>query len=180
MVRGSTFAIPLATTFTTFIPILGSSGGCLGLLAFSLLPLVFVTLSFLYVTFDLVVTTFATVTTGDGTPEMVLMGHSFPIFSVLLSFHLQHTTTAVVAVWGMTRSLFVIYRFTAERRVCTCFRFDLVHGTQVTLPLPPPWSALVEFLGPFPSPRLGVGVPPQPKCFLRNFSTWVSFSLSLA
>ena len=76
----------------------------MGILAFSLLPLVFVTLSFLYVTFVLVVTTFATVTTGDGTPEMVLMGHSFPILSALLSFHLQHTTTAVVAVMGITRS----------------------------------------------------------------------------
>ena len=34
------------------------------------------------------VTTFATVTTGDGTPEMILMGHCSPIFSVLLSFEL--------------------------------------------------------------------------------------------
>ena len=103
---------PLATSFTTFIPILGSCGAFLGLLAFSLLPRLFVTFSFLYVTFVLIVTTIATVTTGDGTPEMVLMGHSFPIFSVLLSFHVQHTTTAVVAVRGMTRSPLVIDRFT--------------------------------------------------------------------
>ena len=84
---------PLATSFATFIPIRGGSGGCLAFLAFSLLPLEFVTLSFLYVTFVLVVTTFATITTGDGTPEMVLVGHSFPILGVLLSLHLQHTTT---------------------------------------------------------------------------------------
>ena len=131
-VRGSTFAGPLATSFTTFIPILGVSGGCLVLLAFSLLPLEFITLSFLYVTFVLVVTTFATITTGDGlashkrrrsvqtittgdgTPAMVLMGHSFPIFGVLLLFHVQHTTTPVVAVRGMTRSPLVIDRFTVE------------------------------------------------------------------
>ena len=74
----------------------------------------FVTLSFRYVTFVLVVTTFAAVTTGDGTPEMVLMGRSFPIFSVLLSFHLQHTNTAVVTVRGMTRSPVVIDRFTED------------------------------------------------------------------
>ena len=85
-------------------------------LAFGLLPLEFVTLSFLYVTFVLVVTTFATITTGDGTPKMVLMGHSFPIFGVLLSFHLRHTTTAMVAVRGMTRSPLVIDRFTVEQR----------------------------------------------------------------
>ena len=101
--RVPTLPPPLPTP-TTPIPILGSCDGCLGLLAFSLLPLVFVTFSFLYVTLVLVVTTFATVTTGDVTPEVVLMGHSFPIFGVLLSFHLQHTTTAVVAVRGMTRS----------------------------------------------------------------------------
>ena len=94
---------PLATSFTTFIPILGVSGGFLVLLAFSLLSLEFITLAFLCVTFVLAVTTFAIIATGDGTPEMILMGHSFPIFGVLLSFHLQHTTTAVVAVRGMTR-----------------------------------------------------------------------------
>ena len=76
----------------------------MGFLAFSLLPFVFVTLTFFYVTFVLIVTTFATVPTGDGTPEMILMSSCFPIISVLLSFQLQHTTTAVVAVRGMTRS----------------------------------------------------------------------------
>ena len=70
------------------MPILGSSGGCLGFLAFSLLLFVFVTLTFFYVTFILAVTTFATVPTCDGTPEMILMGHCLPIFSVLLSYQL--------------------------------------------------------------------------------------------
>ena len=94
----------------------------------------FVTLTFFYVTFVLVVTMFATVTTGDGTPEMVLMGHCFPIFSVLLSFQLQHTTTAVVAVRGMRGSSLVIDRLTVEEGGCTCFRFNLIHGKQVTPP----------------------------------------------
>ena len=58
----------------------------MGLLTFNLLAFVFVTLTFFYVTFVLVVTTFATVITGDGTPEMVLMGNCFAIFGVLLSF----------------------------------------------------------------------------------------------
>ena len=92
----------------------------------------FVTLSFLYVTFVLVVTRFATITTGDGTPEMGLMGHKFTIIGVLLLFHLQHTSTAVVAVRGMTRSPLVIDRFTVEQRGCTCVRFNLIHGTWVT------------------------------------------------
>ena len=78
MVRGSAFATSLATSFTTFIPILRVFGGCLGLLAFSLLPLEFITLVFLYVTFVFVVTMFATISTGDGTAEMILMGHRFP------------------------------------------------------------------------------------------------------
>ena len=103
-VRGSIFATPLATSFTTFIPIQGISGGRLSHLAFRLLTLEFVTLAFLDVAFVLVMTTFATVTTGDGTPEMVLMGHLFPIFGMLLTFHLQHTATAEIAVRGMTRS----------------------------------------------------------------------------
>ena len=73
--------------------------------------------------------TFATIATGDGTPEMILMGHSFPIFGVLLWFHLQYTTTAVVAVRGMTRSPLVIDRFTVEQMGCTCIGFNLIHGT---------------------------------------------------
>ena len=87
------------------------------------------TLAFLYVTFVLVVTTFATIATGDGTPELILMGDSFPILGVLLSFHLQHTSTAVVAVRGMTRSPLVMDRFTVEQRGCTCIRFNLIRGT---------------------------------------------------
>ena len=104
----------------------------MGLLAFRLLTLEFVTLAFLDMAFVLVVTTFATLTTGDGTPEMVLMGHSFPIFGMLLTFHLQHTATAEIAVRGMTRSPLVIDRFAVEQGGCTCNRFNLIHGTQVT------------------------------------------------
>ena len=130
-VGGSTLATPLPSSFTTLVPILGSSGG---FLAFSLLPLVFVTLTFLDVTFVLVVTTFATVPTGDGTPEMILMGYRFPIFIALLSLQLQHTTTAMVAVRGMTGSSLVIDRLTVEEWGCTGFRSNLTHGTQVTPP----------------------------------------------
>ena len=77
---------PLASSFTTLVPILGRSGGSLGFLAFSLLAFVFITLTFFDVTFVLVLTTFATIPTGDGTPELILMGHCFTIFSTLLSF----------------------------------------------------------------------------------------------
>ena len=128
-VWGSTFATPLATSSTTLIPMLGVSGGCLGLLAFSLLSLESITLTFLYVTFVFVVTTFATIATGDGTPEMILMGHRFPILGMLLSFHLQPTATAVIAVRGMTRPPLVIDRFAVEQRGCTCIMFNLIHGT---------------------------------------------------
>ena len=129
VVRGSIFATPLATFFTTFIPIRGTSGGCSGLLAFCLLTLEFVTVAFPYVALVLAVTTFATITTGDGTPEMVLMGHRFPIFGMLLMFHLRHTATAVIAVRGMTGPPLVIDRFAVEQRGCTCIRFNLIHGT---------------------------------------------------
>ena len=120
---------PFATLFTTSIPTLGVSGGCLGLVAFSLLPLEFITLAFLYVTLVFVVTTFATIATGDGTPEMILMGRSFSVLGMPLSFHLQHTATAVVAVRGMTRSYLVIDRLTVKRRACTGISFNLIHGT---------------------------------------------------
>ena len=130
------------------ILILGSSGGRLGFLAFSLLPFVSVTVTFCYVTFVIVVMTFGTVTTGDGTPEMVRMGHCFPFFSVLLSFQLQQTTTAMVAVWGMTGSSLVIDRLTVEEWGCTCFRLNLIYDTQVT---PPFTSTLVGISGTFRS-----------------------------
>ena len=154
-------ATTLASSFTTLIPILKISGGCLGFLAFSLLPFVFVTLRFFYVTFVLVVMTFATVTTGDGTPKMVPMGCCLSILGLLPSFHLQHTTTAEnggVLVSGLIS-------FMARR---------------LPLSLPPPWLALVGFLGAFPWPRSGVGVPPRPRCFLRDFSRWESIFLSRA
>ena len=104
----------------------------MGFLAFSLLLFVFVTVTFFYVTFVLVVTMFATVPTGDGTPEMILMGHCFLILSVLVSSQLQHTTSAMVAVRGMTGSSLVIDRLTVEEWGNTGFRFTLTHGTQVT------------------------------------------------
>ena len=99
----------------------------MGFLAFSLLSFVFV--------FVLVVTTFATVPTGEGTPEMILMGYFFPIYSVLLSLQLQHTTTLMVAFRGMTASSLVIDRLTVEEWGSTFFRFYLIHGTQVAPPL---------------------------------------------
>ena len=63
---------------------------------------------------------------------MILMGHGFPIFGMLPSFHLQHTATAVVEVRSMTRSPLVIDRLRVEQRGCTCIRFNLIHGTYVT------------------------------------------------
>ena len=110
----------------------------------------FLTLTFFNVTLVLVVTTFATVTTGDRTPEMVLMGHCFPIFSVPLSFQLQHTTAAMVAVRGMKGSSLVIDRLTAEEWGCTCFRFNLIHGTQVTPPFTTTLVGVSGIFRPFP------------------------------
>ena len=75
---------------------------------------------------------FATVPTGDGTPEMIVMGQCLSIITVLLSFQLQHTTTAIVAVRGMIVSSLVIDRFTVEEWGCTGLRFNLTHRTQVT------------------------------------------------
>ena len=120
---------PLPPPLPPLSPFWGVSGGRLGPLAFSLLPLEFITLAFLSVTFVFVLTTFATIATGDGTPEMILMGHSFPIFGMLLSFHLQHTATAVIAVRGMATSPLVIDRFAVEQWGCTCIKFNLIHGT---------------------------------------------------
>ena len=168
-VWGSTLATPLTTSFTTLIPILGSSGGCWGLLAFSLLTLVFVTFSFPYVTLVLVVTTFATVTTGDGTLKVILMGHSFPIFGVLLSFHLQHTTTALVAVRGMTRSPLVIDRLTVEQRGCTCFRVNLIHGTKVTPSFTTTPVGVSGIFRPFPFATFGGRGTTSTQVFLETF-----------
>ena len=133
------------------------------------MPLVFFTLSFFYVTFVLVVTTFATVITGDGTPKVVLMGHSFPICGVLLSFHLQHTTTAVVAVRGMTRSPLVIDRFTVEQRGCICFRFNLIHGTQVTPSFTATLVGVSGIFRPFPFATFGGRGNTSTQVFLEEF-----------
>ena len=122
----------------------------MGFLAFSLLPFVFFTLPFPYVTFVLIVTTLATVPTGDGTPEMILMGYCLPIFSVLLSFQLQHTPNAMVAVRGMTGSSLVIDRLTVEEWGCTCFRFVVIHGTQDTPTFTTILVGVIEIFNPFP------------------------------
>ena len=133
------------------------------------MPLVFVTFSFLSVTLVLVVTTFATVTTGDCTPEGVLMGHSFPIFGVLLSFHLQHTTTAVLTVRGMTRSPPVIDRLTVEQRGCTRFRFNLIHGAQVTPSFTTTLVGISQIFMPFPVATFAGRGKTSTKVFLEKF-----------
>ena len=86
----------------------------LGTPAVSLLAFEFVTLALFYVAFVLVVTMFATKPTSDGTSEVILMVHCFSIFSVLLSFQLQHATTVMIAVRGMTTPPIVIDRFAVE------------------------------------------------------------------
>ena len=141
----------------------------MGLLAFSLLLFVFVTLTFFNVTFFLVVTTFATVTKGDGTPEMVLMGHCFPIFGMLLSFHLQHTTTADIAVRGMTRSPLVIDRLTVEEWGCTCFRCNLIHGTQATPSFTTTLLGVNGIFGPFSFATFGGRGTTSTQVFLEEF-----------
>ena len=141
----------------------------MGLLVLSLLPFVFLTLAFFNVTFVLEVTTFATVTTGDGTPEMVLMGHCFPIFGMLLSFHLQHTTTAEVAVRGVTRSPLVIDRLTVEEWGCTCFRFNLIHGTQVTPSFTTTLVGVSGIFRPLPFAGFGGGGTTSTQVFLEEF-----------
>ena len=103
-----------------------------------------------YVTFVLVVTSFATVPTGEGTIEMILMGLCFLIFSVLLFFQLRHTATAMVAVRGMTGSSLVIDRLTVEEWGCTCFRCNLIHGTQVTPPFTTTLVGVIGIFRPFP------------------------------
>ena len=117
---------PLPPPLPLLSPLWGFLVGVFGLLAFDLLTPEFITLAFLYVTFVFVVTTLATIPTGDGTPEMILMGHRFPILGMLLSFH---TATAVIAVRSMTMPPLVIDRFAVEQRGCTCIRFNLIHGT---------------------------------------------------
>ena len=74
---------------------------------------------------------------------------------MLLSFHLQHTTTAVVAVRGMTRSPFVIDRFTVEQRGCTCIKFNLIHGTSVTPSFTTSLVGVSGIFGPCPFATFG-------------------------
>ena len=129
MVGGSILATAFSSPFTTLVAILGGFGGSLVFLAISLVAFEFVTLALLYVAFVLVVPTFATKPTADGTPEVPLMVHCFPIFSVLLSFQLQHAPNAIIAIRGMTRLPLVIDKFTVEEWGHTCFGVSLIHGT---------------------------------------------------
>ena len=129
MVGVSFLATAFASPFTTLVSILGGFRGCLGFLAFSLLATEIITLALFDLAFVPVVTAFATKPTGDGTREVILMVHCFSIFRVLLSFQLQHTPTAMIAVTGMTRSHLVIDSFTVEDPGYTCFGFHLIHGT---------------------------------------------------
>ena len=56
----------------------------------------------------------------------------------------------MVAVRGITGSSLVIDRLKVEEWGCTCFRFSLIHGTQVIFPFTNNLLALVGLLGPFP------------------------------
>ena len=86
---------------------------------------------------------------------MILMGHRFPILGMLLSFHLQHTATAVIPVRGMTRPPLVIDRFAVEQRGCTCSRFNLIHGTYVTPPFTTSLLGVSGVFRPFPFATFG-------------------------
>ena len=118
-----------SSPLTILVSILWGVWGSLGFPVFSLLTLEFITLAPFYVAFVLVVTTFATKIAGGGTPEVIVMVSSFSIFSVLLSFLLQHAPIAMIAVSGMTRPPLVIDRFTVEEWGYTCVGFHLIHGT---------------------------------------------------
>ena len=99
---------------------------------------------------------------------MILMGHCFPIFGVLLVFQLQHTTTAEVAVRGMTTSPLVIYRLTVEEWGCTCSRFNLIHGTQVTPSFTTTLVGVGGILRPFPFATFEGRAATSTKVFLEE------------
>ena len=141
----------------------------MGLLVFYLLQFVFVTLTFFNLTFVLVVTMFATVTTGECTPETVVMGHHFPIFGMLLSLHLQHTITAEVAVRGMTRSQLVIEVLTVDEWGCTCFMFDRIHGAQLTPFFTTTVVGVSGIFRPFPSATFRGRGTTSTQVFLEEF-----------
>ena len=115
---GATFCVA-----RKIIGVLRSPGRCLGLLAFSPLPLVFVTFSFLY----------------------------------------------VAAVRGMTRSPFVVDRLTVEQSGCTCFRFNLIHGTQVTLSFTTTLVGVGGIFGSFSLATLGGRGTTSTQVFLEKF-----------
>ena len=101
--------------------------------------------------------------------HLVLMGHCFHIFGVLLWFHLQHTTTAELAVRGMTRSPLVIDRLTVEEWGCTCFRFNLIHGTQVTPSLTTTLVGVSGIFRPFLFATFGGRGATSTQVFLEEF-----------
>ena len=88
---------------------------------------------------------------------------------MLLSFHLQHTTTAVVAVRGMTRSPLVIDRFTVERRGCICIRLNLIHGTQVTPFFATTLVGVTGIFRPFPFAKFVGRGTTSTQVFLEEF-----------
>ena len=100
---------------------------------------------------------------------MVLMGQRFPIFSVLLSFQLEHTATAVVTVRGMTRSSLVIDRLTVEVRGCACFRFNLIHGMHVTPSFTTTLVGVSGIFRPFPFATFGGRGATSTQVFLEEF-----------
>ena len=101
--------------------------------------------------------------------EVVLMGHNFSIFGVLLSFDLQHTTTAVVTVRGMAMPPLVIDRLTVEQKGCTCFRFNLIHGTQVSPSFTTTLVGVSGIFRPFPFATFGGRGTTSTQVFLEKF-----------
>ena len=97
---------------------------------------------------------------------MIPMGHGFPILGMLLSLHLQHTATALIAVRGMTRPPLVIDRFAVEQRGCTCIRFNLIHGTYVTPSFTTSLVGVGGIVRPFPFATFGGRVTPSTQVLL--------------
>ena len=114
MVGCCILATAFASTFLSLVSTLGGFERSLAILAFSFLAVEFIALTLFDVVFVLVVTTFATESTRDGAPEVIVMVHCLLILSVLLPFLVQHASTAMVAVRGMTRPPVLIDRSAAE------------------------------------------------------------------
>ena len=56
---------------------------------------------------------------------------------------------------GMTRFPIVIDRLTVEHRGCTCIRFNLIHGTEVTPSFTASLLGVIGIFRPFPSATFG-------------------------